>query len=328
MKKKLVTFLTATAMILSLTACGNAENSSKDEQIEEMQQQVTVPETEDAQEEEQTAETETVTEELQQPEQEEEPNETQPELNSENEQLITKAADINDSNAEDQGTCGDDLRWYFANNILVIRGTGEMTECPWQENHIDDIYSVVIEDGCTSICNGAFEDSVWVGDEIVYHSNINSVILPDTLVTIGENAFNCCSNLTDITLPDSVTTIGVSAFNSTGITSFTIPASMTCLSGLNATAITSIDIPNGVTKIGNSAFFYCTNLTSVTIPDSVTEIDSWAFVGCENLANVTIPNADVIIAPVAFSEGIKVTIGDTEIEWDEEASVDGWNWNN
>lgn len=371
MKKKLAAFLTATAIILSLAACGNEESSSNDVQIEETQQQVTAPETEDAQEEAQTAEAETVTEELQQPEKEAASNEAWSELSSENEQLITKAADIDDSNAEDQGTCGENLRWYFANNILVIRGAGDMSECPWAENHIDDIYSVVIEEGCTSICNEAFEASLLVGDEITYHSNLNRVILPDTLVTIGEYAFfyctnltsidipdsvteidryafSCCDNLTSVTIPDSVTTIGMDAFAETGITGIDIPDSVTYLSGFRDTAISSInipdsvttigdlafrdcknltgiEIPNGVTTIDSRSFFNCDNLTGITIPDSVTTIGEDAFFGCDNLTSVTIPNADVAINPTAFNTGTKITVGGTEIEWDEEG--DGWNWN-
>ena len=99
MKKKLTAVMMAAAMVLSLSACGNAENSGNDAQIEETQQ-VTEPETEepqeteaeDAQEEEQPAEAETVTEELQQ--REEEPDEARPELSNEDQQLVEEAAGI------------------------------------------------------------------------------------------------------------------------------------------------------------------------------------------------------------------------------------------
>ena len=40
MKQKLVAFLTATAMILSLTACGNAENSNSDDRVKELEKQI------------------------------------------------------------------------------------------------------------------------------------------------------------------------------------------------------------------------------------------------------------------------------------------------
>ena len=43
------------------------------------------------------------------------------------------------------------------------------------------------------------------------------------------------------------------------------------------------------TKIGESAFRYCSSLTSITIPPSVTEIGEYAFYGCKNLTEVRIP---------------------------------------
>ncbi len=66
-----------------------------------------------------------------------------------------------------------------------------------------------------------------------------------------------------------------------------------------------VDIPaeidgKSVTRIGDSAFKYCTSLTSVTIPDSVTSIYGNAFKGCASLASVTIPNSVTSIGDSAF----------------------------
>ena len=41
---------------------------------------------------------------------------------------------------------------------------------------------------------------------------------------------------------------------------------------MSCTGLTSITIPNSVTSIGGYAFYSCSSLTSVTIPDSVTSI--------------------------------------------------------
>src|SRR5882757_10520205 len=57
--------------------------------------------------------------------------------------------------------------------------------------------------------------------------------------------------------------------------------------------VTIPDTTNGlsVSKIGDFAFYNCTNVTSITIPTSITSIGTYAFCGCTSLANITIPNS-------------------------------------
>ena len=81
----------------------------------------------------------------------------------------------------------------------------------------------------------------------------------------------------------SVTSIGYRAFRQSGITSITIPESVTSIGEsafYGCTGLTSVTIPEGVTSIGQLAFRDCNNLTSVTIPGSVTSIGDSAFGGC------------------------------------------------
>ena len=85
----------------------------------------------------------------------------------------------------------------------------------------------------THIANNAFN-----------YENITSVVIPDSITSIGDYAFYSCSNLTGITIPDSVTTIGACAF-------------------ANCTSLTSVTIYDSVTSIGIYAFYECFELIEV-----------------------------------------------------------------
>ena len=91
-------------------------------------------------------------------------------------------------------------------------------------------------------------------------TSLTSITIPNSVTSIGSDAFNYCTSLTSITIPNSVTSIGRGAFE-------------------YCESLTSITIPNSVTSIGYYAFSDCTSLTSITIPDSVTSIGGYAFYG-------------------------------------------------
>ena len=83
---------------------------------------------------------------------------------------------------------------------------------------------------------------------------MTSITIPNSVTSIGEEAFDGCSSLTSITIPNSVTSIGEEAFY--------------CCSSL-----TSVTIPNSVTEIYSGAFAKCPNLENVycyaeKIPDA------------------------------------------------------------
>jgi hypothetical protein len=116
------------------------------------------------------------------------------------------------------------------------------------------------------------------------NTSVTSVIIPNSVTSIGDYAFLYCTGLTSVTIPSSVTSIGYDAFaGCTGLTSVTIPNSVTSIPSYafeDCTGLTSVTIGTSVTSIGDYAFYGCTSLASVNIPTSVTSIGVWAFNQC------------------------------------------------
>ena len=159
----------------------------------------------------------------------------------------------------------------------------------------EEIRDLVIPNSVTSIGNDAFSGC----------SGLTSVTIPHSVTNIGNDAFISCSGLTSVTIPNSVKRIGYSAFeNCSGLTSVTIPNSVTYIAGgvfSGCSGLTSVTIPNSVTEIRDWAFFGCSGLTSVTIPNSVTYIGEGVFYGCSGLTSVTIGNGINSIGGRAFA---------------------------
>ena len=126
-------------------------------------------------------------------------------------------------------------------------------------------------------------------------TSISSISIPNSVTSIGENAFERCSALTSVTIGNSVTSIGSSAFYSCSrLTSVTIGNSVTSIGEkafFDCDGLTSITFPNSVTSIGQQTFHGCDGLISVTIPNSVTNIGTSAFNSCKSLTTITIPNS-------------------------------------
>ncbi len=110
---------------------------------------------------------------------------------------------------------------------------------------------------------------------------LESITIPNSIISIGDKAFAFCYELKSIKIPNSVKSIGYGAF-------------------CNCIKLMSIAIPDSVINIDGYAFYGCKKLSSVTIPNSVTRIDYGAFAGCINLTDVYIPNSVTYIGDDAF----------------------------
>lgn len=181
-----------------------------------------------------------------------------------------------------------------------------LTKVIMKSKKIDDLASDAFN-GCNDSIYTDDGNALYLSDGTnLYHilykaksTNITSYSINKNTKIIG-SAFSNCTGLTSITIPSSVTSIGSSAFyGCTGLESVVVEEGnprYTSENGSNCiidkttnTLILGIKttiIPNCVTSIGSSAFDGCTGLESITIPSSVTSIGGSAFFNCKSLITI------------------------------------------
>lgn len=131
--------------------------------------------------------------------------------------------------------------------------------------------------------------------------SLRSCYLPQTVESIGDEAFYWCDELS-VELPESLKTIGQYAFAKSGMRSVTVPQNVTSIGNyaFRGSYLREITLPDGLTKISNGLFRDCENLKSVYIPDNVTSIGQEAFYQCKKLEKADIPDGVTYIGPDAF----------------------------
>ena len=170
------------------------------------------------------------------------------------------------------------LTWKLENDTLIISGTGVMPD----------------------FSDSDYDYAPWYN----YSSLIKTVIIGDSITTIGNFAFRGCFDITSIHISSSVTTIGFNALlHSPRLTEFIVEEENvfykvvdgvlftinqdTLIHFPSAKSATTYSIPNSVTTIADYAFFNH-DLTRINIPNSVTTIRDGAFVGCYYLRYINI----------------------------------------
>ena len=239
------------------------------------------------------------------------------------------------------GQCGNNLTWTLDNGVLTISGTGAMWD--WDNewygfcgvlDQADEVTSVVVESGVTSIAYEAFN---WL-------ENMTSVTIPKTVTAIGCSAFLVgCDALTTInyagttsqwkkisstlSLPlatkvvcsngtvtpalsgkcgknvsYSISDDGVLTISGTGaMNNFTYKSDISdCPWHGVRYALKKIVVKEGVTSIGSYAFSFDLSVTDVTLPSSLKTIGNDAFLGCHGLTSVVIPEGVTSIGAYAF----------------------------
>lgn len=124
-------------------------------------------------------------------------------------------------------------------------------------------------------------------------SGLESILLPDSLESIGVSAFEACKRLKSMAIPQGVTVIPMQALRGcTALESIALPGSLTAIDTWafgHCRKLTEVVIPEGVRTIGNSAFSMCRSLEHVALPQGLVQIDNSAFYYCHRLVRLAIP---------------------------------------
>jgi hypothetical protein len=145
---------------------------------------------------------------------------------------------------------------------------------------------------------------------------VGDYVIPPSVTTIGENAFDGCTGLTSVVIGPNVTNIDFAFHNCAALTNITASESNAAFSSVEGVLFNKArdtlvlfpqgkrgdyQVPNSVLTIRSFAFQGCTGLLSVEIGNSVTYFDgNGVFAGCTGLLSVKIGNSVTDLGNMAF----------------------------
>lgn len=156
------------------------------------------------------------------------------------------------------------------------------------------------------------EDDVLPALAFAYCNKLDTLLLPESITAIGDEAFERCDALKHLVIPDKVDTLGWSTFASSGLEDITLsknineipdrcfarcydlktvtlngtPKRLGYMSFSNCRKLESIALNEGVEEIDTAAFINCRAITTFSLPSTITSLKSQAFYNCSNLTSL------------------------------------------
>lgn len=185
--------------------------------------------------------------------------------------------------------CSITLGMTGLEEIVICDGVTEITPSLFTNlSGSASIKKLVIPESVRSIGQRAFENSGLSG----------TVVIPDSVTSIGVGCFRYCDKLEKIVLPKGLATLEASMFyDCDSLTEIVLPAALSSI-GSSAFAgccsLKSFTVPDSVTSMGDSVFWCCDRLSEVVIGDNITALPARTFAGCADLRSISLPHCTSI----------------------------------
>ena len=175
------------------------------------------------------------------------------------------------------GSCTNLTSVTIGAGVSVI-GSGAFTDCV-------NLPTFKFPDSITTIADSAFQNCTGLRavhfnetsklDEIGANAfqnctKLSAVVIPDSVVTMGNRVFQGCASLKSITIGNGVQTIGDEAFR-------------------GCSALETVTIGNSLKHLGKLTFSNCTKITELTLPNSLETVGLGALEGCTGIKSISLP---------------------------------------
>lgn len=176
----------------------------------------------------------------------------------------------------------------YYNGMTIFKTESPFIDCT-------KLKKVVFQDGLKTIPANTLK---WCSD------SVEEVVIPDSVIQIGANAFNSCRKLNKIQLSSNLVSIDDAAFIAcSSLEKIELPDSINSIGTSvfeDCSSLKDVKLPKYRIGINQKTFMNCSSLVDITLPDTLQYIYSSAFEGCTNLKQITLPAGFKEVQDCAF----------------------------